>query len=133
MIFTDENCLRNCDRWLANFFSVEPADRSHAQSAVKDLYIAAGLKPPRYVFWFDSPFDARWANTVLSCPDSFVWQRLLPGLEQVKAYRETLDHARKALCQIAAEENWGALLAAVGPPLGRARKSLNKGASYRYS
>ena len=118
------------ERWLAHLFSIEPADRPHAQSAVRDLYAAAGFEPPRYLFWFESPFDACWANALLTAPHSMIWQRLLDGFGQVKAYRENLNRVRAALCKSAAEGNWETLLAAVGPPMGSRydqRKTLPAG------
>src|SRR5258708_36574152 len=120
------------DGWLANLLSIEPADRPHAQSAVRDLYAAAGFELPRHVFWFDSPFDACWANALLTAPHSLIWQRLLAGFGQVKAYRENLDRVRIALCKSAAEDNWEALVAVVGPPMGSRydqRKTLPAGST----
>jgi hypothetical protein len=105
-------------RWLAQLLSTEPADRPQAHAAVRDLYTAAGFEPPRYVFWFDSPFDACWANVLLTAPYSSIWPQMLAGLSQVRAYREKIEQARAQLCETAAEKNWDTLLATIGRPMG---------------
>jgi hypothetical protein len=59
-----------------------------------------------------------------------IWQRLLDGFGQVKAYRENLNRVRTALRKSAAGGNWETLLAAVGPPMGSRydqRKTLPAG------
>src|SRR6266536_2128369 len=52
-------------RWLAYLLSTEPADRPRAETAVRDLYTAAGLEAPRCFCWFDSPAAACWAVAAL--------------------------------------------------------------------
>jgi hypothetical protein len=124
------NAIR--DGWLAHLLSTEPADRPHAQDAVRDLYAAAGFEPPRYLFWFDSPFDACWANALLTAPHSAIWPSLLDAFGKVKAYRENLERVRAALCESAAESNWEALLAVAWLPMGSRydrRKTLPAGST----
>ena len=105
-------------RWLAQLFSTEPADRPQAQAGVQDVYAAAGFGPPRYVFWFDTPFDACWANALLSAPHSSIWPQMLAGLGQIRIHRQKIEQVRAQLCQNAGEKSWEALLAAVGRPMG---------------
>ncbi len=81
----------NRSRWLAHLLSTEAADRPRAEGAMRDIYAAAGFSPPHHALWFDSPFDACWANALLTAPHSFIWQRLLAGFGQVKAYREIVS------------------------------------------
>lgn len=103
-------------RWLAQLLSTEQADRPGAEVALREIYSAAGLEPPRYVFWFDSPFDACWANALLSAPHSVLWPRILAGWEQIAAYREKISRTRTQLCERAGESNWDTLVATVGWP-----------------
>jgi len=105
-------------RWLAQLLSTEPADRPRAQAGVRDLYTAAGFEPPRYVFWFDSPFDACWANALLTAPHSSIWAQLLGGLAQMRFHREKIEQVRAQLCKSAAENNWDVLVAETGRPMG---------------
>jgi hypothetical protein len=67
--------IRN--RWLARLFSTEPADRLRAEAAVRELYLAAGFDPPRYLLWFDTPFDACWAAVLLIEGDRPAWRQML--------------------------------------------------------
>jgi hypothetical protein len=108
--------IRN--RWLAQMLSTEPASRSRAEAAVRELYAAAGFDPPCHLFWFDSPFDACWANALLTAPHSFTWTQMVKGMLMVKAYREDLDRVRSIICKSAGESNFEEVLAAVGPPIG---------------
>jgi predicted MFS family arabinose efflux permease len=60
--------------WTARQLSTEPIDRPAAETAISELYEAAGFEPPRHFFWFDSPWRARTAMVVLAephCP----WRR----------------------------------------------------------
>jgi hypothetical protein len=85
---------------------------------VRELYTAAGFDPPRHLFWFESPFDACWANALLTAPHSFIWTQILKGHGMVKAYREELERVRSILCKSTGESDFEAVLAAVGPPIG---------------
>lgn len=48
------------DEWVAHGLSTAPADRPAVEQAMREVYSAAGLTPPRFVIWLDSP----WAGTV---------------------------------------------------------------------
>ncbi len=104
-------------RWLAQLLSTEAADRPRAQAAVRDLYAAAGFEPPRFVFWFNSPFDACWANALLSEGHSSLWSQLLAGLAQIRVYREKIEQVRADLCSSADGKEWNVLAAAIGRPM----------------
>ena len=130
------NSMTNPDdirsRWLAQMLSTEPAARSLSEAAVRQLYVVAGFEPPRYLFWFDSPFDACWANALLTAPHSFIWAQMVKGLGMAKAHREDLDRVRAALCKAVGASDWEAVLAAVGPPMGspyRDAKAVGAGAA----
>jgi hypothetical protein len=53
------------DQWIAIGNSTEPVDRATAEAGVAEAYQAAGLNPPKYVFWVDSPWAAILATAVL--------------------------------------------------------------------
>lgn len=48
------------DAWLAHGLSTKPADRPAAEAGVRQAYAAAGLRPPRFMIWLDSP----WAGVI---------------------------------------------------------------------
>ena len=106
------------ENWLGFLLSTEAADRLSAEAAVQALYAASGLAQPRHFFWFDAPFDACWANAILTAPYSQIWRQLLAAYGQVKAYRENLDRVRAMLCRSASQPDLGELLKAVGAPMG---------------
>ena len=103
--------------WLADLLSTTPADRPRAESALRDLYTAAGFAPPEHFFWFESPFAAAWAVALLNEPHDFLWQRMLEAVGRNKREREYIDGARAALCRSAALSDWKSLLAAAGEPI----------------
>lgn len=110
-----------CAEWLARLLSTEPADRPRAESALCDLYAAAGLPPPKHFFWFDSPFAAAWAVALLTEPHDFLWQRIMQDLDRRKREREYIERARARLCQSAAQPEWKSLVALAGEPLSLSR------------
>lgn len=103
--------------WLAQLFSTEPADRSRAEAAVRDLFRAAGFEPPRYQVWFDSPFEASWTVALLIAPHSALWRQTLEAARSAPALRK-MEQARAQLCQSLAEPDWAGALAAAGAPIG---------------
>jgi hypothetical protein len=52
------------EEWLAIGLSTEPADRARAEAGIRSAYLAAGLEPPRFVFWFGSPYAGAIASHV---------------------------------------------------------------------
>ena len=108
--------IRN--EWIKTLFSTVAADRPHAEGAVVDLYLAAGLQKPKYLLWFDSPLQASWAVALLLKPHSSIWQQLLANTERTSSGREQLDRARKQVCQQVGSPDWDAAATEVGLPLG---------------
>ena len=43
------------ERWTQIGLSTEPADRPRAESAIRKMYVLAGLAPPRMIVWCGSP------------------------------------------------------------------------------
>jgi len=105
------------DEWIKTLFSTLPADRPRADSAVCDLYVAAGFEKPRHLLWFDSPLQASWAVALLLESHSSVWQQLLASTEGTPSGRELLDRIRKDVCQQVGSSSWDAAVGAVGLPL----------------
>lgn len=104
--------------WLASLLSTEPADRPRAESELRDLYAAAppaGLPPPVYCFWFDSPFRAALAVALLKGGPYRSVVRILEGTGGPKPDRETMESIRSALCQ-RAQLDWDSLTAVLGGP-----------------
>jgi hypothetical protein len=105
-------------RWLAHLFSTEPADRPQAEAAVRDLYVTAGFAPPRYLLWFNTPFDACWAVALLIEGDRPLWQQMLAKAALLESNRQTIDRIRASLVEQMAQSNWPAVVAAAGPAMG---------------
>jgi hypothetical protein len=105
-------------RWLARLFSTEPAERPKAEAAVRELYIAAGLEPPRHLLWFNTPFDACWAVALLIEADRPAWQQMLAKAALVESNRQTIDRIRASLVEQTAQSNWESVVAAAGPAMG---------------
>ncbi|MDW5323238.1 DUF6745 domain-containing protein [Plantactinospora sp. KLBMP9567] len=57
---------RVADTWLAHGLATGPADRPVAEAAVRRAYAAAGLAPPRQVFWLPSPRAGALAAALLT-------------------------------------------------------------------
>src|SRR5579871_1735497 len=83
--------------WLAQLLSTEPADRAAAESALGDLYAAAGFAAPRVFFWFDGPFPAALAVELLSAPHNVIHQMTVQALEKKKLYRGLFEQVRADL------------------------------------
>lgn len=43
------------DEWISCGLSTEPADRPTAEAGIRASYTAAGLEPPRFIIWLESP------------------------------------------------------------------------------
>jgi hypothetical protein len=111
------------EEWLSHLLSTEAADRSRAESALCDLYAAAGFPPPMYFFWCDSPFRATLAMLLLSSSADLLKRRMVAALERIARERKLLDEVRTQLCRAAAQPEWSALLSVTGgesllPPFG---------------
>jgi len=95
--------------WLSHLISSEPADRPQAESALRDLYDAAGLPAPGYFFWLDSPFKATLAMMLLGAPNDYLFGQMVAALDRKKRDRQELDEVRGQLCRAASQPNWAAL------------------------
>jgi hypothetical protein len=102
--------------WTARQLSTEPIDRPAAETAISELYEAAGFEPPRHFFWFDSPWRARTAMVVLAephCP----WRRIaFDEFARTQRGREYIDDVRRDLCQ-RCDLDWDGVCAEVGDTL----------------
>jgi hypothetical protein len=105
-------------RWLAHLFSTEPADRPRAEAALRELYAAAGFDPPRYLLWFDTPFDACWAVALLIETDRPAWQQMLAKAALIESNRQMIERIRASLVEQMAQSNWEGV-AAAGPAMGQ--------------
>jgi len=104
--------------WLKTLFSTAAANRPQAESAVADLYFAAGFQQPRHLLWFDSPLQASWAVALLLRPHSSIWEQLLVSTERTPSGREQLDRTRNNVCRQIGSANWDAAVTEAGLPLG---------------
>ena len=104
--------------WLRHLLSTAPADRGHAESAVKRLYAAADFPAPRVFLWFDSPFRASWVVALLVAPHHHLWARkLTSGLSRND--KEQLERAKASLGTAFGISDSDAAVAAAGEPLGQ--------------
>lgn len=55
--------------WIDIGLSTEPANRKAAESALKNVYAAAGLDAPRKVVWCGSPFSQGLARAIVLDPE----------------------------------------------------------------
>ena len=79
------------DDWLSHLFSTEPANRSQAESALRDLYATSGLPAPHYFFWFDSPFKAVLAMMLLTAAKDSFMRNMVAALERISSERKLID------------------------------------------
>ncbi len=52
------------DEWIGHGLSTEPANRGAAEEGVRMAYRAAGLEPPRFMIWADSPMSGVLAQAM---------------------------------------------------------------------
>lgn len=62
----DEAVKKVVERSKAVAFNISPCDRRKAEEAVCSIYSNAGLNPPRYFVWFDSPFHGAVSAALVS-------------------------------------------------------------------
>ena len=104
--------------WLQQLLSNAPADRDHAEAAVRRLYTAAEFPEPRHFLWFESPFRASWVVMLLIAPYHQLWARkLASGLS--RSEKEQLERARASLGSALGIAGQNAAVAAAGGPLGQ--------------
>src|SRR5579871_4097088 len=100
-------------QWVSSLLSVEAADRPAAESALCEIYGAAGIPHPRYFFWFDSPFDAAWAVKLLKAPVDSLTQSIVESTSRTRTGREQLERVQGAMCE-SAQSNWSELSSTTG-------------------
>lgn len=67
------------EKWAAIGLNTDVVDRKRAEDAIKDVYLAAGLEPPRRIVWSGSPFSQGLVRAVvldshfLVCVAHAVW------------------------------------------------------------
>jgi hypothetical protein len=52
------------DQWIAHGLSTDRANRPEAEEGVRQAYRAAGLEPPRFIIWVDSPYAGALAQAI---------------------------------------------------------------------
>jgi hypothetical protein len=103
--------------WLARLLSIERADRTQTEAALRELYSASELPAPDRFFWFDSPYAALWAMALLTAEHDALWQRIVEAMGRYKRQRELMERMRTAMCQSAALPDWKSLVATAGKPM----------------
>jgi hypothetical protein len=104
-------------RWRDHLFSTVPADRAATEAAVRDLYVAAGIAPPRYFCWFDSPFAAALAVALLLEPRSRNWGILIGDARRRRDERERIERAEAQLVAQTSQRDLAGVISAFGPPI----------------
>jgi hypothetical protein len=74
------------------------------------------MNPPKLFFWFDSPFTALLAATLLSAPHDFLRRQMIAAAERSKREKELLAAMREELLRQSGIAGWDALVAAAGMP-----------------
>ena len=62
----DEAVKKVVQRCIPVAFNTSPCDRRRTEDAIGNIYQNAGLKPPRYFVWFDSPFHGAIAAAMVT-------------------------------------------------------------------
>ena len=104
-------------RWRDALFSTSSADRAATAAAVAALYKAAGIPPPRYYCWFDSPCAGAWAIALLLEPRDRNWNALVGSARRRRDARERLERVQTQLLAQASQGDIAGAIAAFGQPL----------------
>lgn len=64
------------DEWIAHGLSTQPADRPEAEAGAAQAYEQAGLVPPRFFVWLDSPLAGAVAAWLLK---NVPWDQVIGG------------------------------------------------------
>jgi hypothetical protein len=102
--------------WLAHLKSTAPADRNHAETAVRQLYRAAGFPEPHFILWFDSPCAASWPVALLVAERNRVWQPLLAPSALSRGDMQQVEQTRAELATTLGVSSWNEVVHAVGSP-----------------
>src|SRR5690242_18916753 len=103
--------------WLSRLLSTAPVERPEAEAAVREVYLACDLPPPRCFLWFDSPYLALWAMALLSAGHDALWQQIVQAMSRYKREREMIERLQVTMCRSAYQSDWKLLLAAAGKPM----------------
>jgi hypothetical protein len=104
--------------WLSRLLSTAPVERTQAQAAVREVYLACDLRPPRCFLWFDSPYGALWAMALLSAGHDALWHQIVQAMSRYKREREMIERLQIAMCKTANQPDWKSLVAAAGKTMG---------------
>jgi hypothetical protein len=74
------------------------------------------MEPPKLFFWFDSPFTALMAATLLAAPYDFLRQQMVAAALKIKREKELIDATREELHRQSGIVDWVALSIAAGAP-----------------
>lgn len=62
------------DKWMKIGLCTEPADRPRAERAIRQMYTAAALNPPKQILWVTSPLAGAIVSAILK--DESFWRRV---------------------------------------------------------
>src|SRR5262245_50983524 len=97
-------------RWRDHLFSTTPADRAATEAAVRPSYTAAGISPPRFFGWFDSPYAAAWAVALLLEPRDRNWHTLVGDARRRRADRKRIEQAESQLLAQTSQRDLGGVI-----------------------
>jgi hypothetical protein len=121
--------------WLQHLLSTEPADRERAQTAVREIYLEAGLDAPKHLLWFDSPQAVRPALIPLLAAYESTYMNAWARGVKLKIQPPAAG-IRDQICEMLTAPSWEAAAAAIGKPIGHtpgAHNHLNLEISRRVS
>jgi hypothetical protein len=95
-------------RWLDWIFSTKPADREHAEEAVRHTYRAGGVREPEIFLWFDDLIEAMLVTEQLSSYLEHNWMLPPESLQR----REEVQYR---VCNRLGLGTWEQVVKAVGP------------------
>ncbi|HLK85834.1 MAG TPA: hypothetical protein VKT27_04945 [Candidatus Binataceae bacterium] len=103
--------------WLSRLLSTAPVERPKAEAAVREVYLACDLPPPRFFLWFDSPYAGLWAMGLLSAGHDALWQQIVQAMSRYQRERELIERLQAAMCRSADQPDWKSLVSAAGKPM----------------
>jgi hypothetical protein len=109
--------LQRRAEWLSRLLSTVPIQRTQAEAAVREVYLACDLLPPKCFLWFDSVYAALWAMALLSAGHDTLWQQIVQAMSLYKRERETIERLRITMCESANQPDWKSLASAAGKPM----------------
>ena len=110
-----ETKSQNSERWLARLLSTEPIDHARGEELLRELYVAAGMPPPKAFLWHTSPLDAVWTFGALTENHSDLTASFI---EHVRQRSDTLAKLKQVQTELQSRlgvGSWAEAPAAVGP------------------